>query len=104
MVDSVFDLDHITALWFVTSPLAIPCVILGMFCWAVAIMLVAAETVMMDRIKIDAMMNGWGVNNILAIEMLELAEGLECLGVSSVLGFIKLYSRILNVDIKAYGH
>jgi hypothetical protein len=28
----VFDFDHITALWFVTSPLDIPCVILISFC------------------------------------------------------------------------
>src|SRR4051794_5429254 len=34
IMESAFDFDHITTLWFVTSPLAIPYVIIGSVCLA----------------------------------------------------------------------
>jgi hypothetical protein len=79
IIDSAFDLDHITALLFVTSPLAMPCVILGTFCWAVAITLVVAKTVMMDKIRIDdAITSDCGNdNNLPAVEVSDMKKGLK---------------------------
>jgi hypothetical protein len=96
IIDSEFDLDHITALWFVTSPLAILIIILGTFCWAVAIELVVAENVMMARIRIDnAITSGFGNdNNLTAVEISDLEKGLKHSVFCSGLDFIKSYSRI----------
>ena len=93
IIEFAFDLDHITALWFVTSPLAMPCVILGTFCWAVAIMLVVvAGTVIKDRIRIDAIINEWGVDDLPAIGIFNLEVCLKCSVGCSGMNFVKLYS------------